>query len=61
MIFLQFVEQNKWIKENYPKDKRYESILVYTKDGISGNVLTAASIQYVNTIETKINLQNYFI
>jgi hypothetical protein len=45
--FYQFVDQNAWIKENYPKDMRYESIIVYSKNGTSGNILTAASIQYV--------------
>ena len=45
--FYQFVDQNAWIKENYPKDMRYESIIVYSRNGTSGNILTAASIQYV--------------
>ena len=48
--FYQFVDQNAWIKENYPKDMRYESIIVYSKNGTSGNILTAASIQYVRIL-----------
>ena len=48
--FYQFVDQNAWIKENYPKDMRYESIIVNSKNGTSGNILTAASIQYVRIL-----------
>ena len=48
--FYQFVDQNAWIKENYPKDMRYESTIVYSKNGTSGNILTAASIQYVRIL-----------
>ena len=48
--FYQFVDQNAWIKENYPKDMRYESIIVSSKNGTSGNILTAASIQYVRML-----------
>ena len=58
-FFCQFVDQNAWIKENYPKDKRYESVIVYTTNGTNGNVLTAASIQYVISLNIfHINIVN---
>ena len=46
-ICFQYTEQKDWISENYPKDKRFETIIVASTDGMSGNVLTDSTIQYV--------------
>ena len=44
-IFFQFVTQKEWISQNFPKDRRYESVIVSAKNG---NVLNNATIRYVS-------------
>ena len=49
-IFLrQFIEQKAWIAENFPKDKRFEYVII-TGD----NVLTAETFSYVR--QHKLNI-----
>jgi hypothetical protein len=45
-ISFQFIRQKEWIQENFPKDTRYETIIISTQNN-DGNILTAEAIQYV--------------
>ena len=46
---LQFIKQRNWILSNFPKDTRYETVLISSSssDNSIGNVLTAQTMQYV--------------
>ena len=44
-FFFQFIKQKEWILQNYPKDTRYESIILTVQEG--GNILTASTMQYL--------------
>ena len=43
-LTFQFIEQKQWISENFPKDRRFETII-----GSAENVLTADYMRYVST------------
>lgn len=45
-MWSQYIAQAKWIAQNFPKDKRYENIIIHNGD--SGNVLKASYMQYVS-------------
>ena len=44
-FLLQFVEQKNWIAKNFPKDRRYESLIAKGE-----NVLTADTFKYVSNL-----------
>ena len=44
-FLFQFIKQKEWILQNYPKDTRYESIILTVQEG--GNILTASTMQYL--------------
>ena len=45
MSSYQFIEQKAWIAETFPKDRRYENLMVVGED-----VLTADTVRYVRII-----------
>ena len=38
----QFIEQKAWIAENFPKDRRFENLILESE-----NILTAETVKYV--------------
>lgn len=48
-LSFQFIRQREWILENFPKDTRYETVIMSTSEA-DGNVLTAQTIQYVSRL-----------
>ena len=48
-IVFQFIEQKAWIAENFPKDRRFENLILE-----SDNVLTADTVKYVKEIFSNI-------
>ena len=47
-FLFQFIKQKEWILQNYPKDTRYESIILTVQEG--GNILTASTMQYLSEL-----------
>lgn len=54
---LQFIKQRNWILSNFPKDTRYETVLISAK-AQHGNVLTADTVQYVSIIDKNTAVSN---
>ena len=47
MFVFQQIKQREWVLTNFPKDTRYETIILSSKDGQT-NLLTAETIKYVS-------------
>jgi len=43
-----FIAEREWILDNFPKDTRYETLVLASKEP-HGNVLTAETIRYVSS------------
>ena len=53
---LQFIEQKAWIAENFPRDRRFENLIL-----ASDNVLTADTVKYVrNQKRTDLEFPKFF-
>ena len=51
-LSFQTIDQKAWIQDNFPKDTRYESVIITAKDG--DNVLSNITIQYVSQFDYRI-------
>jgi len=49
-----FIEQKKWIADNFPRDRRFENLIL-----VSDNVLTADTLRYFSKIDEE--LRNYIV
>ena len=47
LFVFQQIKQREWVLTNFPKDTRYETIILSSKDGQT-NLLTAETIRYVS-------------
>jgi len=47
-----FISQRDWILSNFPKDTRYETIILSTREE-NGNILTADTIRYLLSLHTE--------
>ena len=45
LVSFQFLDDKQWINDNFPRDMRYENVMLY-----SDNVLKASYMQYVSSI-----------
>ena len=50
---LQFIEQKAWIAENFPRDRRFENLIL-----ASENILTADTVKYVRRTNNEL-IYNY--
>ena len=42
---MKFIEQKAWIAENFPRDRRYENLILESE-----NILTADTVRYVSAM-----------